>query len=198
MTVTVTENPIGIRQGWTTPSGGATGVPVGQLLFGNQAVALGATTAEDLLVSINCALPPGWTYRLVEARVKLAFGSASTNEWSRFAEGQIISDSPSDPGGTLDIPFELSGGRYGDVANPNIMAPLDGSALPFKQLYGPVVPLPSVPILSRSPTTLCRLFFAQGVDTAGAGEMTYYLRFMIYTIADDARWAIHSQVPVIA
>lgn len=196
MTITVTENPVGIRQSWAVPSTIAPGVPVGALTFQNVSVVIAASTAERTAVSINCALDIGWTYRLVEARIVLNVASASDDEWGNFAEGQIVLANPSNPSLDSNIPFELSAGQPGQIGLPTDPNNIDASALPFKMMFGPLVPLPNTPLPARGATSVCRLFFGSNIDSNGASSFSYFLRFLIYTINDDESYAINSPVPV--
>lgn len=198
MTITVTVNSVGIRNTWRAPGTGAPGVPLGAITFQSppDGIAVGASTAEDTVISINCGLAIGWTYRLVEARVHMAVALVNADRWGNSALGNIIMANPSNPAQDQLIPFELSTGQPGQVGVPTDPPQVDGSSLPFAITYGPLVPLPNIPLSARSATSVIRLFLASAPDTLLASELRFYLRVLVYTIADDEQWAIHSPVPV--
>ncbi len=197
MTVTVTENPLPIVQRWSNPGGPAIpgGIAVAEYVFQNEAVVISETTAEQTHISINCALDQGWAYRLVEARVMCAFPAVGdVNEYSAFVQGQMLGFSPSAPAQTQNIPFALGNLISGNVLDSTLSpgAFTDGSALSFKIMWGPAVPLPNTILSARSATTLVRLFLGMNNDSAAAGELTYYLRLLQYTIDQDTKWALNT------
>lgn len=193
--IVVTENPAPQLQLWDRPEVHGAGIPIGSLVFQNVSVEIAAAVADITTISVNCALPIGWTYRLMDARLQLRMPVATDVEWGEYIEGQIVMFNPSTPQLTGNIPFVL-GRAPGDTINP---AQVDGSALPFAWIYGPFsqgAPLPNVPLAARSGTSVVRLFLASASDSRAASEISYYLQFLIYSIEEDERWALHSSVPV--
>lgn len=193
--VVVTENPVGVKNLWEVPSTKRPGVPIGQVIYQNQAVVIPAVTTDTLAISINCALDIGYAYRMMDARVQIALLNQA-GEFGRIAAGQLVAFNPSIPSQTINIPFALSNTWFGQTADDALEARTDASALPVKLIYQPAVPLPNMPLTAQSATTVARIFIASASDTIAAGELTYFLRFLIYTIADDEAWAINSPVPV--
>lgn len=196
MTISVTQNPTPILQMWEKPQR-VLGAPNGQVTFQNINVAIGASTAERTAILINSALPIGYAYRLAEARILIAFATqADADNYGRAAEGQIIAFNPSSPAISPTISFALvtPTGHVDNAAQPFIA---DVSSLPYKLVYQSDA-LPTQPITAQSSTTVVTLRVAGDTDTNAAGELSYYLRFLRYSIAEDELWAIHSPTPVIA
>lgn len=193
MTINVTENPVATLQTWKTPPSvqGAAGAA---LAFQNHAVVIPASNSEVTAISINCGLPVGFTYRLMHASVMIAGAyTANLNEYGRAAQGQLIKFNSSSQ--TSDnIPFVLPVVGHGRIDTSGAPTPTDDSAFPMKLMYGGEVP--NIPLTAEHPTTVCRLFIANIADTTPAMSLTYYLRFLRYTIDEDQTYAIHSPSPV--
>lgn len=198
MVVAVTENPVPVLQIWDIPPNAqGRGIPNGQLVYQNSAVVIAAATTERVTISINTAQPLGYVYRLMEARIQMAFPAATDGiKFGRQAEGQIVAFNPGAPGQTINIPFTLANMPVGIIDAEDQPTITDNSSLEFKLMYGPLTPLPNTAFEARSATTVVRLFLAANTDSSGAGELAYYIRVLRYSIEDGERWAIHSPVPV--
>lgn len=196
--ITVTETPAPNLQLWDRPPGLTGGIPYGQVTFqsGNDGVVIPAATADTTNITITCALAIGWVYRLMDARVMIRLETNEDKSWTRVVEGQLLAFNPGSPDLTTNIPFNLQ--AFGGLANAGVtsLPVFDISALPFGLIYQPATPLPNVPLVAQSAITSCRLALASISDTTDDGLLRYYLRFLVYTIEAENRWAINTPVPV--
>jgi hypothetical protein len=192
VTINVTENPVGIPQTWSIPSGSA-GVPMGQLVFANQNVEIGPATSEVVAVSINGQLPIGYAYRLMDAYVDLKGPVHNdVDQYTRQAQLQLLAYNPTSPSQTIIIRSALSAGNLGIVnteSDPNVV---DASATPNTLIYAATNP-PRVPLTALHPTTVFNINLgATSNTTTGTVKMGYYVRFLFYSIDENELYAIHT------
>lgn len=196
MTITVTENPLVIRNAWQVPSTQAPGYPIGRLIWQSHVdgVVIAARVAEDTVVTINGAFPIGYSYRMERASVRIQT-SAADDRWGRHAAGLITAFSPAVPANSLGIPFNLVAEGTGNITDPNTPTLVSGSATPEDIFYEGYPP--SQPFQAQSATTVFQVALAADVDSADAAVLRYYMSALIYTINDDEQYRIQSPVPVI-
>jgi len=203
MAETVTENPVGLPRNWTYPAGLDGGVPRGDLVFQNSAVVIPAAVTETILITITCGLPIGFVYKITHCDIILELPDlASSDEWAGATQGKFIAFSPGDPAGAIRYDFSLPADFSKDSLTPPAQFAVpyiaDASALENKIHYGPPAHgLPSIPLLAQTATTNLSTVTFMTADTTSAGELSYYIRFLVYTIEEDNQWRMHSPVSVI-
>ncbi len=202
MTVAVVENPLARPFNWQIPQGSSPGVPRGQVEFQGTGIEIGASTAEQTTILISCALGIGFSYRLVDASVTLAFASITNlNEFGNAALASLFAFTPEAPNQSLTQRFRMDAGRpFIDPAGAHNGAfgfTSDASALPAKLVYQGEK-FPTTLLNAQSGTTLLTISCANNSDTiAAAGSLDYYVRFLTYDINDENRWAINTPQLVI-
>lgn len=191
MTINVTENPVGIPQTWSIPAE-SPGVPMGQLVFQNTNVSVGAPTAEDVAITINGALPIGYAYRIVDAYMDLRAADVNDlDQFSRQAQLQLQAFNPTSPAQTIIIRQPMVVSDVGLVNNRAVPNVLDSSATPKALLYS-APNLTSVPLTAQHATTVFQIAVGATPNTANAGVLGYYVRFLFYSINENEKWALHT------